>query len=47
MSRKIDGINGVDVEKELEKWLLIHALGWIVGVSIFAGLVWAFTEWYK
>ena len=36
-----------NVEKELEKWLLIHALGWIIGVSMFAGLVWAFTEWYK
>ena len=36
-----------NVEKELDKWLLIHALGWIIGVSIFAVLVWAFTEWYK
>ena len=36
-----------DVEKELEKWLLIHVLGWIIGVSMIDGIVWAFTEWYK
>lgn len=36
-----------NVEKELDKWLLIYALGWIVGVSIFGVIVWAFIELYK
>lgn len=34
-------------ESSIEKLLMIHALGWIVGVSIFGVLILAFTELYK
>ena len=46
-SYSISAVVKTKIEKELDKWLLIYALGWIVGVSIFGIIVWAFIKWYK